>query len=63
MDLASIKDPSTLLDALDPETIRQQLADLDSRARALRVLLRAAIVRGRRRDSSGASEARPHAHD
>ena len=42
-------DPAAIVDALDPEAIRAQLADLDRRADALRVLLRAALARRRPR--------------
>ena len=42
-------DPLIVLDSLDAIAIRRQLAELDSRARALRVLLRAAIARERHR--------------
>jgi hypothetical protein len=38
-----------LIDSLDPEQIRAELADLDARREALRVLLRAAIARQRGR--------------
>ena len=43
----SIADPATLLDSLDPEQLRQQLEELDRQQSALRVLLRAALVRQR----------------
>jgi hypothetical protein len=45
-------DPATLavlLDQLEPEAIIQQLLDLDAQSSALRVLLRAARARQRRR--------------
>jgi hypothetical protein len=43
----TITDPVTLVDRLEPEAIRQRLADLDRQSRALRVLLRAAVTRER----------------
>jgi hypothetical protein len=44
-----------LIDDLDPDLIRAYLADLDRRARAARVLLRAALARS----SARGSEPRP----
>jgi hypothetical protein len=45
--------PADLIDRLDPDAIRAELDDLDRRASALRILLRAALARGgpRCRDS------------
>lgn len=40
-------DPAAMIEALDPETIRDHLIELDRQSRALRVLLRAAIARRR----------------
>jgi hypothetical protein len=40
-------DPTALLDALDPEALRDRLHALEREARALRVLLRAALARQR----------------
>jgi hypothetical protein len=55
---AQITDPVGLVDQLEPDLIRDRLADLDRQSRALRVLLRAAIARERqaqRRHAVGAS--------
>jgi hypothetical protein len=40
-------DPLAVVEALDPEAIRTELADLHRREAALRVLLRAAVARQR----------------
>jgi hypothetical protein len=47
-------DPAAFIESLNPQTIREQLAELDRQARALRVLLRSALARQRaaaRRDN------------
>jgi hypothetical protein len=46
------RDPSEILDSLDPATIEASLADLQRQERALKVLLRAARARGRRERSA-----------
>jgi hypothetical protein len=40
-------DPAALIEALDPDLIRDRLAELDRQSRALRVLLRTAVARQR----------------
>jgi hypothetical protein len=40
-------DPAALIESLNPQTIRERLAELDCQARALRVLLRSALARQR----------------
>jgi hypothetical protein len=42
-------DPATLVENLDPDKIREQLAELDRQSAALRVLLRSALARQRGR--------------
>jgi hypothetical protein len=47
-------DPAALIESLNPQTIRERLAELDRQVRALRVLLRSALARQRaatRRDN------------
>jgi hypothetical protein len=44
-----------LLDGLDPDTIRDQLAELEARSDALKVLLRAALARERKLARLGGS--------
>jgi hypothetical protein len=44
-------DPVALVDQLEPDAIRTRLAELDRQSRALRVLLRAAVARERRRQA------------
>jgi hypothetical protein len=43
-------DPAALIESLDPDAIREELAELDRRSRALRVLLRSAVARQRAAD-------------
>jgi hypothetical protein len=43
-------DAVALIEALDPDELRAELRELDKRSRALRVLLRAAVARERRRE-------------
>jgi hypothetical protein len=45
--MTAITDPVAMIDQLEPDAIRQRIADLDRQSRALRVLLRAAIARER----------------
>ncbi len=45
----SADDPLNLIDSLDPEQIRGQIADLENRRSALVTLLRAARARSRKR--------------
>jgi hypothetical protein len=52
---ASTTDPVALVDALEPDVIRERIADLDRQSRALRVLLRAAVARERRVRPTGAA--------
>jgi hypothetical protein len=40
-------DPVSLIERIDPDAIRERLADLDRQTRALRVLLRSALARQR----------------
>ncbi len=42
-------DPLQLIESLDPDQIRDRLAELDRQSAALRTLLRAAVARDRRR--------------
>jgi hypothetical protein len=41
----SLSTPIDLIDKLDPDAIREKLADLERQATALRILLRAALAR------------------
>jgi hypothetical protein len=43
------RDPVALVERLDATQLREEIARLDEKQRALRVLLRAAMVRERRR--------------
>jgi hypothetical protein len=56
--MSSIPDPVVLVDQLEPEAIRQRIAELDRQSRALRVLLRAAVAR-ERAASQGQAETLP----
>jgi hypothetical protein len=56
---ASTTDPVALVDALEPDVIRERIADLDRQIRALRVLLRAAVARERRVRPTGAAVPAP----
>ena len=42
--------PAELIEGLEPDAIRQRLAELDAEQSALRVFLRAALARSRSRD-------------
>jgi hypothetical protein len=53
-------DPAALIEGLDPEQIRRELEELDSRARALRVLFRSAVARQRARRRSEEREEVSH---
>lgn len=47
MEAPTPTDAATLIESLDPEAIRYQLAELDRQRAALRTLLRAALARER----------------
>jgi hypothetical protein len=55
----TIPDPVALVDQLEPDALRAQLAELDRQSRALRVLLRAAIARERRAQAAADQEGEP----
>ena len=57
---APAPDPVALVDSLDADTIRAQMAALDERRRALSVLLRAALVRERAAHRRTPKEGGPH---
>jgi hypothetical protein len=42
-------DPVSLVDSLEPEALRARLRDLENQSRAVKVLLRAAVAREKRR--------------
>jgi hypothetical protein len=44
--------PAALIETLEPDQIRYQIAELDRQQRALRVLLRAAVARERKANRS-----------
>ncbi len=54
MDTAAtiLTDPVAIVDSLEPDDLRERIAGLDRRSRALRVLLRAVVARERARDRS-----------
>ncbi len=49
-------DASKLVEALNPDTILDRLAELERESRALRVLLRAARALGRRQETAAEDE-------